>query len=127
MHVVVPGCSVAMREHLERESVLSPLSAVLGHFGAKRSTDNLATVGNSFTQIKTRRGPRIVSWGTPLFIGFYDGRAPFTLTLCLLSWRKSLIQSTTVKRIPKLSGFNLRPEWETLSKALLRSVKITST
>ena len=50
------------------------------------------TSGKSLMNTRNNTGPRTLPWGIPLVTSFQDDCEPFTITLCSLAERNSLIQ-----------------------------------
>ena len=80
----------------------------------------------SLMNIRKSRGPKTLPCGMPDVILASELFCPSTRTVCVLAWRKSLIQLSVLPWMPKCLTFASRWRWDTLSKAFSKSSRMTS-
>ena len=82
--------------------------------------------GRSFVNNKNKRGPKTVPWGTPDRTGTHSEWLPPTTTLWCLWVRKFVIQRWVLFWMPKCFNLINKRLWGTASKALEKSIIMTS-
>ena len=81
----------------------------------------------SLIKLLNRASPGVAPWGTPLVTSHQPDAAPFTATIWVLLFRQFFSQCAIYLLIPQLEHLSRGMLWATVSKALLKSRKLTST